>query len=212
MFIELSFSSRVYFADSKLDYIEFVDYDGKGRVQVLASTKLIQHPHAMSIFEDHIYYSDRRLQRLQLYPKYPNGTSREYPSHSFSKALGVIAIHPVLQPQIKENPCSTSGCSHICALGANGTFTCLCPSGHVIEEGGGGRQCVLDKRPFMLLVHKSMVVGAALNNEGESSNKKHLPHEIGGIVPISGLRNTDVIIISDLKSNIFFIRMLNTTL
>ena len=162
----------------------------------------------MSIFEDHIYYSDRRLQRLQLYPKYPNGTSREYPSHSFSKALGVIAIHPVLQPQIKENPCSTSGCSHICALGANGTFTCLCPSGHVIEEGGGGRQCVLDKRPFMLLVsdiirinweyfkfdqvHKSMVVGAALNNEGESSNKKHLPHEIGGIVPISGLRNTDV--------------------
>jgi hypothetical protein len=38
-----------------------------------------------------------------------------------------------------------------------------------------------------------MVVGAALNNEGESNGKKHLTQEMGGIVPISGLRNTDVI-------------------
>jgi low density lipoprotein-related protein 2 len=33
--IALDFTTnRVYFADSKLDYIDFVDYEGKGRTQV----------------------------------------------------------------------------------------------------------------------------------------------------------------------------------
>uniref|UniRef100_A0A1I7WFW4 EGF-like domain-containing protein n=1 Tax=Heterorhabditis bacteriophora TaxID=37862 RepID=A0A1I7WFW4_HETBA len=78
-------TDRVYFADSKLDYIDFVNYDGSGRTQVLSSSKFVQHPHALAIFEDRMYYSDRRLQRLQVYPKYPNGTTTEYPSHTFSK-------------------------------------------------------------------------------------------------------------------------------
>ena len=66
-----------------------------------------------------IYYSDRRLQRLQLYPKYPNGTTKEYPSHTFSKALGVVATHKVLQPKVEKNPCHNNPCSHICLLGKN---------------------------------------------------------------------------------------------
>lgn len=112
-------TNRIYFADSKLDYIDFVNYDGSGRTQVLASTKFVQHPHAMAIFEDMIYYSDRRLQRLQFYPKYPNGTSIEYPSHTFSKALGVVAVHPVLQPKVSKNPCKNSLCTHICLISKN---------------------------------------------------------------------------------------------
>lgn len=73
----------------------------------------------MSIFEDMIYYSDRRLQRLQFYPKFPNGTTTEYPSHTFSKALGVVAVHPVLQPTVTTNPCQDNSCSHICLLSKN---------------------------------------------------------------------------------------------
>uniref|UniRef100_A0A914RIG7 Uncharacterized protein n=1 Tax=Parascaris equorum TaxID=6256 RepID=A0A914RIG7_PAREQ len=84
-------TDRVYFADSKLDYIDFVNYDGTG--------------------------SDRRLQRLQVYPKYPNGTSGDYPSHTFSKALGVTATHPVLQPKVRNNPCVGNPCSHLCLIG-----------------------------------------------------------------------------------------------
>lgn len=161
-------TNRLYFADSKLDYIDFVHYDGtglfdciqiydgilgafcflnffflqnnlllkddgwynrrrrrrklnylqesSGRTQVLSSTKFVQHPHALAIFEDIIYYSDRRLQRLQLYPKYPNGTLTEYQSHTFSKALGVTAVHPILQPN-SENPCAGNPCSDLCLIG-----------------------------------------------------------------------------------------------
>lgn len=113
---------RVYFADSKLDYIDFVDYDGNNRQQVTASEKVklqifdefrrkawineyksfqyVLHPHAMTVFEDNIYWTDRRLQKVLMYPKYRNGTSDKqvYPSHDFAKALGIIAVHPVLQP------------------------------------------------------------------------------------------------------------------
>lgn len=88
-----------------------------GRTQVLSSPKFVQHPHALAIFEDMIYYSDRRLQRLQVYPKYPNGTSGDYPSHTFSKALGVTATHPVLQPKVHSNPCAGNPCSHLCLIG-----------------------------------------------------------------------------------------------
>ena len=95
-------TDRVYFADSKLDYIDFINYDGTGRgvlffpksflgrTQVISSSKFVQHPHALAIFEDMMYYSDRRLQRLQVYPKYPNGTTADYPSHTFSK-VGLLS-------------------------------------------------------------------------------------------------------------------------
>lgn len=53
-----------------------------------------------------------------------------------------------------------------------------------------------------------MVVGATLNSEGETDSKKHLSKEMGGIVPISGLRNVDVCLkIKSEKIKVFIIRM-----
>ncbi|VDD90121.1 unnamed protein product, partial [Enterobius vermicularis] len=180
--IALDFTSdRVYFADSKLDYIDFVKYDGSGRTQVLSSPKFVQHPHALTIFEDMIYYSDRRLQRLQLYPKYPNGTSRDYPSHTFSKALGVVGVHPVLQPPVKNNPCAGRPCSDLCLIGRNMTFTCKCPLGKIL--GADGRNCALDTKPFLLVIQKTNIFGMQINppNNGTPG--------LAGMVPLAGLSN-----------------------
>ncbi|KAI6192728.1 EGF-like domain-containing protein [Aphelenchoides besseyi] len=173
-------TNRVYFADSKLDYIDFVNYDGTGRTQVLASSKFVQHPHAMAIFEDSIYFSDRRLQKLQVYPKYPNGTSRDYPSHTFSKALGVAAVHPVLQPSSDRSACKNNPCSHICLIGANNSFTCLCPMGLSLKDK---KECVADDKPFMLMISKTNVFGISLEKSLNGTP------ELAGMVPISGLSN-----------------------
>uniref|UniRef100_A0A0K0FI56 Low-density lipoprotein receptor-related protein (inferred by orthology to a C. elegans protein) n=1 Tax=Strongyloides venezuelensis TaxID=75913 RepID=A0A0K0FI56_STRVS len=174
-------TNRVYFADSKLDYIDFVNYDGSGRHQVIASTKYVQHPHALAVFEDMIYYSDRRLQKLQVYPKYSNGTSDEYPSHSFSKALGVVATHPLLQPTSENNPCKNNTCSHICLLGPNNKSTCFCPLGMVLD--GSKKNCIKDNKDFLLIIQRNNIFGYDL--EKTYNNTPALQ----GIIPMAGLSN-----------------------
>lgn len=174
-------TDRVYFADSKLDFIDFVNYDGSGRVQVLSNPKFVQHPHALVIFEDMMYYSDRRLQKLLVYPKYPNGTTTDYPTHTFSKALGVAAVHPVLQPVVKNNPCSSSPCSHICLLNSKQSFTCACPMGKRLD--GSGKKCVVDQKPFLVLVQKADVFGVEMTTRGNATPS------LAGMVPLAGLQN-----------------------
>ncbi|KAI6241467.1 EGF-like domain-containing protein [Aphelenchoides fujianensis] len=194
---------NLYWVDSSLNTIEVACLDRKGvravllhenidqprglaldprvgRTQVLASSKLVQHPHAMAIFEDMIYFSDRRLQKLQVYPKYPNGTSRDYPAHTFSKALGVAAVHAVLQPATERSPCKDNPCTHICLIGTNNSFTCLCPMGLVLKDE---KECVAEDKPFMLVVLKTNVFGVSLEK------KTNATPELAGMVPISGLTN-----------------------
>ena len=57
-------TKRVYFADSKLDFIDFCNYDGTGRQQVIANNHYLLHPHSLSVFEDQIYWTDRQLNRV----------------------------------------------------------------------------------------------------------------------------------------------------
>uniref|UniRef100_A0A0M3IQI1 EGF-like domain-containing protein n=1 Tax=Ascaris lumbricoides TaxID=6252 RepID=A0A0M3IQI1_ASCLU len=174
-------TNRVYFADSKLDYIDFVNYDGTGRTQVLSSPKFVQHPHALAIFEDMIYYSDRRLQRLQVYPKYPNGTSGDYPSHTFSKALGVTATHPVLQPKVHSNPCAGNPCSHLCLIGKEMSYTCKCPMGKTLDASG--KKCVNDLKPFLLLIQKTNIFGVQMDDVINATPA------MAGMIPLAGLNN-----------------------
>ncbi|GMT30081.1 hypothetical protein PFISCL1PPCAC_21378, partial [Pristionchus fissidentatus] len=175
-------TDRVYFADSKLDYIDFCNYDGTGRVQVISSQKFVQHPHALAIFEDSMYYSDRRLQRLQVYPKYPNGTLGTYPTHTFSKALGVAAIHKALQPAVPDSPCASHPCTHLCLLSpGNPGFACACPLGKRLADNK--RSCVDEDKPFLLLVQKNNVFGVQMD-----APKNTTPH-LAGLVPMAGLQN-----------------------
>lgn len=63
-------NSRVYFADSKLDFIDFCNYDGTGRQQVLAGSHYLLHPHSLTLFEDTMYWTDRQLNRVLSAHKY----------------------------------------------------------------------------------------------------------------------------------------------
>lgn len=57
-------NQRVYFADSKLDFIDFCYYNGSGRQQVLAGSHYLLHPHSLTLFEDTLYWTDRQLNRV----------------------------------------------------------------------------------------------------------------------------------------------------
>lgn len=57
-------NQRVYFADSKLDFIDFCYYNGTGRQQVIAGSHYLLHPHSLTLFEDTLYWTDRQLNRV----------------------------------------------------------------------------------------------------------------------------------------------------
>jgi len=57
-------TKRIFFADSKLDFIDSCFYNGSGRQQVLAGSHYLLHPHSLTLFEDKLYWTDRQLNRV----------------------------------------------------------------------------------------------------------------------------------------------------
>lgn len=49
---------RVFWVDAKLNLISSCDYDGDNRRQILHSTATLRHPFSISVFEDHLYWTD----------------------------------------------------------------------------------------------------------------------------------------------------------
>jgi len=88
-------TKRVYFADSKLDFIDFCYYNGTGRQQVLASSHYLLHPHSLSLFEDTLYWTDRQLNRVLSANKF-RGKNQTVVSHLISQPLSIHVHHASL--------------------------------------------------------------------------------------------------------------------
>uniref|UniRef100_A0A8C2DL15 Low density lipoprotein receptor-related protein 2a n=1 Tax=Cyprinus carpio TaxID=7962 RepID=A0A8C2DL15_CYPCA len=124
-------NNLLYFADAYLDFIDYCDYDGKNRKQVLASDLVLQHPHAITIFEDFVYWTDRYVNRVIRANKW-HGQNQTVMLYNLPQPMGLVALHPARQPA-GYNPCDprSSPCTHICLLSAIGPrfYSCACPSG-----------------------------------------------------------------------------------
>ncbi|MGH0147971.1 UNVERIFIED_CONTAM: hypothetical protein FKN15_040972 [Acipenser sinensis] len=119
----------LYFADAYLDFIDYCDYNGKNRKQVLAGDLVLQHPHALTIFEDYVYWTDRYINRVIRANKW-HGENQTVMMYNVPQPMGVVAVHPARQPA-GSNFCSMSPCTHICLLSALAPrfYSCACPSG-----------------------------------------------------------------------------------
>ena len=88
---------RLYWADAKLHVIETSHLDGTHR-QVIAER--IQHPFAMTLFGEHLYYTDwqasgiLRVNRLST----SNSTKSILQTDPIT-SMGIKAVHPSLQRQ-----------------------------------------------------------------------------------------------------------------
>lgn len=154
-------TKRLYFADSKLDYIDFCNYDGTGRQQVLAGSHYLLHPHSLSLFEDTLYWTDRQLNRVLSAHKF-KGDNQTVVSHLISQPLSIHVHHPSLQP-IKENPCAAASCQHICLLSPSTTtgYACKCKPGYRLSETDG--RCFEEENPYLMVLKGSQIVDVPLN-------------------------------------------------
>ena len=148
-------TKRVYFADSKLDFIDTCLYDGTQRVQVLASSHYLLHPHSLTLFEDTMYWTDRQLNRVLSAHKFSGG-NQTVVSHVISQPLSIHVHHPVLQP-ITPNPCANASCTHLCLLSPSAAvgYTCKCLVG--FKQLSDGR-CIEEDMPFLMVLRGSQVI------------------------------------------------------
>lgn len=154
-------NKRIYFADSKLDYIDFADYNGENRKQVLAGSHYLLHPHSLTLFEDTVYWTDRQLNRVLSCKKY-GGTNQTVVNHLISQPLSVSVHHKSLQPFYK-NPCDGATCDHLCLLSKNTNgYSCACRPGWRVESK---TKCVEEETPYLMVLKGNQIIDIPITSE-----------------------------------------------
>ncbi|XP_043931281.1 low-density lipoprotein receptor-related protein 2 [Protopterus annectens] len=168
----------LFFADAYLDFIDYCDYNGNNRKQVLASDLILQHPHALTIFEDFVYWTDRYTHRVIRANKW-HGENQTVMIYNIVQPMGIVASHPARQPP-GLNLCSSTPCSHLCLLSSLGPafYSCVCPSGWTLMLDLVN--CKRDEDPFLLVVRNTIIFGMSLNPEDKSND---------AMIPIAGVQN-----------------------
>nr|XP_010969732.1 low-density lipoprotein receptor-related protein 2 isoform X1 [Camelus bactrianus] len=165
----------LYFMDGYLDYIDFCEYDGSNRRQVIASDSILRHPYALTLFEDSVYWTDRSTQEIFKANKWHGGNLSMV--MSLHQPLGIVVVHPAKQPA-SRNPCAQAHCSHLCLLSSERLYTCVCPSGWRLSHDS--MTCMRGDEAFLVVVRHSIIFGISLNPEVKSDN---------AMVPVSGIHN-----------------------
>ncbi|MED6276189.1 Low-density lipoprotein receptor- protein 2 [Characodon lateralis] len=187
-------NSLLYFADAYLDFIDYCDYNGNNRKQVLASDLVLQHPHAITIFEDFVYWTDRYINRVMRAHKW-HGENQTVMLFNLPQPMGLVAVHPTRQPA-GINHCLGSACTHICLLSAVGPryYSCACPSGWTLAADQF--TCARAEDPFLVVVRDSIIYGIPLNPEDKSND---------AMVPVAGLHNGYDVDFDDREQTIYWV-------
>ena len=127
------FSNKIFFADAHLDYIEYADFDGKNRHQVLSGPK-VPHVFALSVIDDWLYWTDWNIKALLRAHKF-TGENLQVLRNTSHRPYDIHIYHPLRQLPFK-NPCgdNNGGCSHLCLLNPSGGFTCACPNNFFLDS------------------------------------------------------------------------------
>ncbi|GFN87816.1 low-density lipoprotein receptor-related protein [Plakobranchus ocellatus] len=191
-------NKRLYFADARMDFVEFCNYDGSGRHQVFANDHFLRHPHSLTIYEDWLYWTDRAASRVSMCNKF-NCSSRSVLASSISRPLGIAVYSSIKQPH-GTNPCAQAVCSHLCLLSPRPTgYSCACPIGMVLD--GTAHNCVKDKSEILLFMQSRFIAGIKLG----STN-------VTGIVPVSSISSGQDFDFDSLHGYIYYVEKINGSL
>ncbi|KAL3288606.1 hypothetical protein HHI36_003043 [Cryptolaemus montrouzieri] len=127
-------AQKLYWGDARLDKIERCEYDGTGRVVLAQITP--QHPFALAVYGDYIYWTDWILHAVLRADKL-TGQSVVWLRREVARPMGIVAV-AVDTENCSVNPCGSveSTCEHGCRLLPSAAIECTCPPGHVLAEDG----------------------------------------------------------------------------
>uniref|UniRef100_A0A672KHW3 Low-density lipoprotein receptor-related protein 2-like n=1 Tax=Sinocyclocheilus grahami TaxID=75366 RepID=A0A672KHW3_SINGR len=192
-----SVTDRIYWSDTTQDRIWSAHKNGTDRTVVSDMRGgVLQHPHAITIFEDFVYWTDRYVNRVIRANKW-HGQNQTVMLYNLPQPMGLVAVHPARQPA-GYNPCDprSTPCTHICLLSAIGPrfYSCACPSGWTLTADQF--TCARVEDPFLVVVRDSIIYGIPLNPNDKSND---------AMVPVAGLLNGYDVDFDDAEQMIYWV-------
>ena len=130
-------TERIIWADARLDYIAFADFNGRNMHYVITDNLL--HVFALSVFEEFIYWTDWEYKSVERAHKF-NGMNRANVTTLVHRPMDVQVMHPFRQlPALRADFKSLINCSDcpdgsLCLIKPHGTDqSCVCPERHYMN-------------------------------------------------------------------------------
>ncbi|XP_068671663.1 low-density lipoprotein receptor-related protein 6-like [Montipora foliosa] len=155
-------AQKMYWTDLWFYYIDKANYDGSGREKVFKSPsqRPLGYPVDLTLYDDKIYWTDRRKRGIQSSNKNTGRQCQKISSNAY-RSMSIRAFESKRQqPRPGKNPCNSTtngGCSHLCLLNTNGR-SCACPTGvwlmidqMTCEQGPVNFLLLARKRDFRLI-------------------------------------------------------------
>jgi sortilin-related receptor len=140
-------AERIYWVDASRDYIASSDLNGKSFTKILHSDARVEHPFAVAVHKDLMYWSDWKMSSVFSADKDHGIMIRTVAEDMLNLMDLKIYAHSI---QEGTNACNDSAnkCSHFCVGAPKKGFKCLCPDGMHISSNGRDCLCPDDQKPF----------------------------------------------------------------
>ncbi|BET02800.1 low-density lipoprotein receptor [Nesidiocoris tenuis] len=131
-------SQKLFWADARLDKIERCELDGTDRV--ILSNAAPQHPFAMAVYAEYIYWTDWVVHSVMRANKF-TGAEVVHLRRDVGRPMGIAAIYNS-SFNCFNNPCNVlnGGCSQKCRLDPQGQVKCSCSGNQILDTDG--KRCV----------------------------------------------------------------------
>ena len=116
--------NRIYWCDSKNNFIESANFDGSDRNRIYHNA--LYEPYRIDIFENHIYWLSQEHGSINKIDKFGRGGLHVLVEH-LDMAEDIKVFHSQKMPRLSHNPCLNATCSHLCLIKPNNNYECSCP-------------------------------------------------------------------------------------
>nr|CAD7434279.1 unnamed protein product [Timema monikensis] len=199
-------NDRLYWVEAKFSKIESIKLDGSDRRVILEG--VVDHPYAIAVFEDRVYWSDWQDKEIESCNKFTGKNHTVVLKIKKNPIYSVHIFHPSMHPKV-INPCIGGFCSDMCLLGPGLSYTCACPQDKEMTNDKHTCRDVL-KKEMVLVGAGHMIYKLDHNVLGKQHVEElniHAVYRIGGLV-YDSLK--DRVIISDVGNNkLFFMNLKN---
>ncbi|XP_071551533.1 uncharacterized protein [Panulirus ornatus] len=148
-------AERLYWMDAYKDSAYSMKTDGSDRKHLAEA--IVSHPFALTVWEEHIYWTDWNQERIKSCIKregrHVDTLLKGSTHHQY---YGLSLYHPTMYNQ-GPNPCKLSSCSHLCLLSPKSSYgyVCVCPTGTMILSSDHHTCIDVENRTYPLVARGS---------------------------------------------------------